>query len=59
MIVLPIFLQMGPQRERLYIEQGLRSNEHCDRKNTLYLLPNYAYRILIQILDHEEDGKDG
>jgi len=59
MIVLPIFLQMGPQGERLYIEQGLRSNENYDRENTLYLLPNYAYRILIQILDHEEDGKDG
>jgi hypothetical protein len=59
MIVLPIFLQMGPQGERLYIEQGLRLNEHCDRKNTLYLLPNYAYRILIQILARKEGGKDG
>jgi hypothetical protein len=58
MIVLPIFLQMGPQGEHLYIEQEPRLDEHCDRKNTLYLLPNYAYRILIQILDHKEDGKD-
>jgi len=59
MIVLPIFFQMGPQEQRLYIEQGLRSNENYDRNNTLYLLPNCAYRILIQILDHKEDGKDG
>ena len=59
MIVLPTFLQMDPQEERLYIEQEPTLDDYCDRKNTLYLLPNYAYRILIQILDHKEDGKDG
>ncbi len=46
-IVRPIFLQMGPQEEHWYIQQGLRSDDHAHRKNTLCILPNCVGRISI------------